>query len=102
MQSHYKRKNRSEYFALNQKIHDSLIALSGNDTLIGLHATLSKRMRRIRFTGNTMQVNWDEAMQEHESMIDALNSKDFSRLAKTMEQHILNTWPRLQRIALTN
>jgi DNA-binding GntR family transcriptional regulator len=49
-----------------------------------------------------MQVNWDEAMQEHESMMDALNSKDFSRLAKTMEQHILNTWPRLQRIALTN
>ena len=93
---------RPEYFELNQKIHDSLIALPGNDTLIGLHATLSKRMRRIRFTGNTMQVNWDEAMQEHESMMDALNSKDFSRLAKTMEQHILNTWPRLQRIALTN
>jgi DNA-binding GntR family transcriptional regulator len=35
-------------------------------------------------------------------MMDALASEDFSRLAKTMEQHILNTWPRLQRIALTN
>ena len=101
MQSHYKRKNRSEYFALNQKIHDSLIALSGNETLIALHAILSKRMRRIRFTGNTMQVNWDEAMQEHDSMMDALASKDFSRLAKIMEQHILNTWPRLQRISAT-
>jgi DNA-binding GntR family transcriptional regulator len=101
MQSHYKRKNRSEYFALNQKIHDSLIALSGNETLIALHAILSKRMRRIRFTGNTMQANWDEAMQEHDSMMDALASKDFSRLAKIMEQHILNTWPRLQKVSAT-
>jgi DNA-binding GntR family transcriptional regulator len=101
MKFHYKRKNRHEYFALNQKIHDSLIALSGNDTLIALHAILSKRMRRIRYTGNTMQANWDEAMQEHEMMMDALASKNFSRLAKTMEQHILNTWPRLTRLVAT-
>jgi DNA-binding GntR family transcriptional regulator len=98
MQMHYKTKNRHAYFAMNQQIHDRLIALSGNETLIALHASLSKRMRRIRYTGNTMQANWDEAMQEHEEMMEALASKDFRRLAKIMEQHILNTWPRLKRL----
>jgi DNA-binding GntR family transcriptional regulator len=98
MQAHYKSKNRHAYFAWNQQIHDRLIALSGNETLIAMHASLSKRMRRIRYTGNTMQANWDEAMQEHEEMMEALASKDFRRLAKIMEQHILNTWPRLKRL----
>ncbi|MBU6224145.1 MAG: GntR family transcriptional regulator [Burkholderiales bacterium] len=98
MQLQYTRKNRLEYFSLNQQIHDSLIALTGNDTLIALHAILSKRMRRIRYTGNTLQTNWDEAMQEHDAMMEALASKDFNKLAKIMEQHILNTWPRLKRL----
>ena len=98
MQAHYKSKNRHAYFALNQQIHDRLIALSGNETLIAMHASLSKRMRRIRYTGNTMQANWDEAMQEHEEMMEALAAKDFRQLGKIMEQHILNTWPRLKRL----
>ena len=98
MQAHYKSNNRHAYFALNQQIHDRLIALSGNETLIAMHASLSKRMRRIRYTGNTMQANWDEAMQEHEEMMEALAAKDFRQLGKIMEQHILNTWPRLKRL----
>ncbi len=91
-------RERLAYFALNQRIHEALIALADNDTLSMTHATLSKRMRSLRYSGNSTPENWSAAMAEHEQMMQALAARDGQALSRIMGEHIRNTWPRIKDV----
>lgn len=97
MREQYRQRNRQAYFALNQEIHTAVVALARNDTLAMLHAILGKRMRRIRYVGNSLRDNWDAAMAEHEAMMQALAARDAEAMALAMRTHLLNTWPRIEQ-----
>jgi DNA-binding GntR family transcriptional regulator len=94
----FEARQRLAYFALNQRIHEALIALADNDTLSMTHATLSKRMRSLRYSGNSTPENWTAAMAEHEQMMVALAARDGQALSRIMSEHIRNTWPRIQDV----
>ncbi len=96
METLYAQRQRLEYFVLNQEIHEALIALADNDTLSMTHAILSKRMRSLRYSGNSGADNWAAALQEHTQMMQALARRDGPALAKAMREHIQNTWPRIR------
>ena len=99
MRVHYQRRERPEYFALNQQIHNAIVELAHNATLSALHANVRARMRRIRYIGNQAPDNWQAAMAEHEEMIAALSARDADRIARAMATHIANTWPRVASTA---
>jgi len=99
MRGHYERREREPYFGLNQRFHESVVALSGNETLITTHATLAQRMRRIRYVGNSVPDNWSAAMAEHETMAQALSARDADAMARAMREHLMNTWPRIEQAA---
>ncbi|MFN5178389.1 GntR family transcriptional regulator [Limnohabitans sp.] len=92
----YARGERLAYFNLNQQIHQALIALADNETLSTTHASLSKRMRGLRYRGNSLPDHWAAALAEHNAMMEALRARDGQALAKVMGQHIRNTWPRIK------
>jgi DNA-binding GntR family transcriptional regulator len=94
----FEARQRLAYFALNQRIHEALIALADNDTLSMTHATLSKRMRSLRYSGNSTPENWTAAMAEHEQMMVSLAARDGQALSRIMGEHIRNTWPRIQDV----
>lgn len=96
MKVFFEARQRLDYFALNQRIHEALIALADNDTLSMTHATLSKRMRSLRYSGNSTPDNWNAAMAEHEQMMVALAARDGPALSRIMAEHIRNTWPRIK------
>jgi DNA-binding GntR family transcriptional regulator len=98
MREHHLRGERPAYFALNQQIHGELIALADNDTLSMTHALLSKRMRSLRYSGNSEPGNWATALAEHDTMMRALAARDRDALAHAMGEHIRNTWPRVRHI----
>lgn len=98
MKLYFETRQRPEYFALNQQIHDALIALADNETLCMTHATLSKRMRSLRYSGNATPENWTAAMAEHEQMMQALAARDGHALSRIMGEHIRNTWPRIKDV----
>ncbi len=98
MREHHVRGERPAYFALNQQIHEDLIALADNETLSITHALLSKRMRSLRYSGNSEPGNWATAMAEHDTMMQALAARDRDGLARAMGDHIRNTWPRIRHI----
>ena len=95
MRVHFERRERPEYFALNQQTHNAIVEAAHNSTLSLLHGALRMRMRRIRYVGNSSAENWSAAMAEHEEMIAALKLRDGERLARAMHLHIANTWPRV-------
>ena len=86
---------RPEYFELNQKIHDSLVEMSGNESLMMVHSMLSKRMRSLRYSGNSTPDNWRGALEDHEVIATALGKRDMKAIKKAVNDHFANT---IQRV----
>jgi DNA-binding GntR family transcriptional regulator len=95
MREHYGRRERPEYFALNQQVHDDIVRAAHSPSLSMLHGMLRMRMRRIRYVGNHSPQNWAEAMAEHEGFVAALAERDGERLAALLQAHMDNSWPRV-------
>lgn len=100
MRVHFERRERPEYFALNQQIHNAIVEAAHNATLSMLHGVVRSRMWRIRYIGNHKPENWGAAMTEHEEMIAALAARDADRLARAMRAHLANTWPRVSAMVI--
>ena len=90
MALHHTRKERLEYFSLNQQIHERILDAAGNPTLTQMYKTLSGRIRRARYIANISQARWDQAMQEHESILHTLGERDGACLGKLLKSHLLN------------
>lgn len=98
MRGHYARRERPEYFRLNQDIHNAIVRAAGNASLEVVHGLLRARMRRIRYIGNHAPDNWAAAMAEHEAFVEALRARDGPRLGRLLREHIENTWPRVSSV----
>ena len=44
--------DKPAYFKINQRIHDDIVAASGNKHLIEAHRRCTRRLRRIRYISN--------------------------------------------------
>ncbi len=102
MRGHFARRERLEYFRLNQDIHNAIVHAAGNPTLAMLHGNLRTRMRRLRYVGNEAPDNWAAAMAEHETFIDALKARDADALSRSLRAHLENTWPRVAALFATD
>jgi len=86
---------RPEYFELNQKIHDALVDMADNESLTMVHNTLSKRMRSLRYSGNSTPDNWRGALEDHEQIAKALAQRDIQKIKKAVQTHFENTIKRV-------
>ena len=91
----YTKGKRPEYFELNQKIHDALVDMADNESLSMVHNTLSKRMRSLRYSGNSTPDNWRGALDDHELIAQALGQRDAKKMKKAVEAHFENTIKRV-------
>jgi DNA-binding GntR family transcriptional regulator len=94
----YATRDRLHYFKLNQQIHSILIASSGNKPLYMVHDILLTRMKRIRYIGDRTEETWAAAIAEHEEMMAALEARDGERLAKTLVDHVTESWERVKSV----
>jgi len=90
MALHRARGERLDYFKLNQRIHEKIVELSGNAVLMETHKRLGGRIRRHRFAANLAPERWDQAIREHEEMLQALEQRDGKKLAEVLRRHLDN------------
>lgn len=90
MALHRARGERLDYFKLNQRIHERIVELSGNAVLMETHKRLGGRIRRHRFAANLAPERWDQAIREHEEMLQALDQRDGRKLAEVLRRHLDN------------
>jgi len=91
----YSRKDRLTYFKLNQMIHKSIVAASRNAVLIEAHDQFNARVYRVRYRSNQRNALWHEAIHQHETIIEALESRDGTLLAQRLSSHLGNTWTKV-------
>lgn len=88
----FSRKNRLEYFKLNQQIHTAIVATSRNKTLIDTHNRINAQLYRVRFQSNQQNSLWDTAIDEHEEMLKGLMKRDAEALSTGMQNHLGQTF----------
>lgn len=88
---HYQARELEEYFKLNQRIHEAILAAARNETLTGQYRTLATRVRRGRFMANMTRERWDQAMTEHEAILNSLSARNGAELAVILKQHMEKT-----------
>ncbi len=98
MLEHYAARNRMEYFKLNQAIHSAFVRLADNPTLQSLHENLQARIKRVRYVGNDRGEQWEDAVHDHEAMIDALLKRDGPALGRVLRGHLERTWDRVRNV----
>jgi DNA-binding GntR family transcriptional regulator len=90
MLAHHARGELAEYFRYNQRIHLRLVETSGNPTLANTYRQLNAHVRRARYMANLSQERWDEAVREHEELLEALAARDAPRLQRVLIAHLGN------------
>jgi len=88
MLAHYARQELREYFRINEEIHRAILAAADNPVLSSMYAGLAGRIRRARFMANMSTERWDQAVREHEAILDALTKRDGKRLAELLREHL--------------
>jgi DNA-binding GntR family transcriptional regulator len=92
MYGHYLHRDMHGYFAVNQRIHESIVEAARNETLKTAYGNFAGRIRRVRYSANfaRKRQRWAEAMREHEAILDALRRRAGSELADILFQHLRN------------
>jgi DNA-binding GntR family transcriptional regulator len=90
MLAQYMRRDLPGYFRLNQAIHAAIVAAARNPILAATYQSLAVRIRRARYFANLSDERWRHAVEEHESILQALQARDGPRLARVLGEHLHN------------
>lgn len=80
-----------DYFELNQRIHSFIVACARNGALMATHRWLLGRVERARFFALSSQDRWNESVQEHRDLLDALEAREADRAGKVLARHVVRT-----------
>jgi DNA-binding GntR family transcriptional regulator len=83
--------DRDQYADLNFAFHRKIIGLSGNNVLADTYQNFFGKLQRARYCVNYHKVRWDESVQEHEGIMEALRRRDGAALSKRMKEHNART-----------
>lgn len=90
MVGHYENRRLREYFDVNQKIHEAILAAARNRTLTYQYRALATQVRRARFVANMTDERWQQATDEHEEIIRYLRARDGTAMAEVLRRHLGN------------
>ena len=90
MVQHYQDKDLANYFAVNERIHDSIMAAARNDTLSLQYRSLAARVRRARYVAQMTEERWKRATEEHEEIMKCLEQRDGQGLSRILKAHLEN------------
>lgn len=92
MTGHYQRRELSEYFKVNQAIHDAIVAAADSPQMLHTHRALAVRVQRYRFAGNAESSRWARAVREHDQILATLKDRDGTLLNAVLQAHLRNGW----------
>ncbi|KAI3590754.1 Transcriptional regulator, GntR family [Cupriavidus sp. U2] len=89
---------RTDYFRINQEIHQMIVDSADNAVLSGIYATLMSKVHRARGAANADLMRWQESHEEHEAIMTALHEPGRPRLAGILREHSENTAREVLRV----
>jgi len=87
---HHTRDELPGYFEANKAFHRRIVELSRNAILIWVWELLAFRVDRARYSSNLWPTRWKTAIQEHQTILDALAARDPVRTGQALRNHVRN------------
>lgn len=78
------------YYKRNQAIHNKISEAARNSVLHQTYLGMNRRLQSLRLKSNIVPEKWDQAIEEHHQMMDALEARDGKRLAAILSRHLLD------------
>lgn len=78
------------YWRYNEAIHAEIFRASGNDALRALYVSLNLRIHGVRHSTRKSAEWWQQAVDEHEQMLKALEDRDGPLLSRILKDHLAN------------
>ena len=91
MTNYFKNGQRHDYFRLNQETHNFIVQLSGNSVLREIHANIMVKVRRARYLAILSVERWEESVQEHAGILEAMEARDVDLVGKRIRDHVFKT-----------
>lgn len=91
MTNHFKSGQRHDYFRLNQETHNLIVQLSGNSVLREIHANIMIKVRRARYLAILSVKRWEESVNEHAGILEAMEARDIDLVGKRIRDHVFKT-----------
>ncbi len=95
----YARKDRLEYFKVNQAIHAAIVAACGNPAIADAHRRINARLYRVRYRSNLRNESWHTALDEHGEILEALEARNSQKLSSILRSHLGSTWGKVSDLA---
>jgi DNA-binding GntR family transcriptional regulator len=86
----FARADLSGYYRLNARIHLSINEAAGNPLLMKTYKEINARVQSLRFRTNQNKTRWQEAVREHEAMLQALEMRDAAGMRRILTEHLLH------------
>ncbi len=83
------RRDLPTYYELNARIHARINAAARNTVLTQTWQTVNARLQSLRFRSNLDENKWQQAVREHERMVELLASRDAPAMRSLMIAHLL-------------
>lgn len=84
------RRDLPGYYDLNRRIHLAISRCARNSMLSETYDSVNTRIQNLRFRSNFNQDKWNQAVREHQQMLQALEEGDGSALRALLEAHLRN------------
>jgi len=88
MKAAYTRRDLSAYYRLNAAIHRAINAAARNPVLTATYTQVNARLQALRFRSNQDGEKWKRALQEHDQMVAALETRDSAALRTVLVAHL--------------
>lgn len=89
MRAAHARGDLSTYYGLNARIHELINAAARNPVLTQTWRNVNARLQVMRFRSNLDGAKWDQALDEHERMVELLAGRDAAGLRKLLIDHLM-------------
>jgi DNA-binding GntR family transcriptional regulator len=90
MARHYRQQDTAGFFRYNQHFHQGVMDASGNEVLSRTYRLLNGQAARARYLAHMTNEHWDDAMEEQEEIMLALEARAADRLAALLEDSLLH------------
>ncbi|MDB6001350.1 MAG: transcriptional regulator, GntR family [Rhizobacter sp.] len=88
MLASFTRRDLSNYYRLNAKIHVAINNAANNPLLTSTYQSINARVQSLRFRTNQNEAKWKQAMKEHQQMLEALDARDAPALRAVLVEHL--------------
>jgi DNA-binding GntR family transcriptional regulator len=86
----FARDDLSGYYRLNARIHIAINEAAANPLLTKTYKEINARVQSLRFRTNQDKSRWQQAVQEHEDMLQALKTRDAAAMRRILTEHLLH------------